>query len=198
MPKCTTTLEIGFGTQLNRRKRWLTTRKLCGKRKTGEFHIAELRRIFSFAVSQRSLFKYEIFILFAHTHRLWPSYASAHNNLGTLMSTASKAESHFKLAIRYSGEHVNAHYNLGQLYRKLNRTVEAARMFERCILLDSSFAPAYLELIKLRSGTVAGRLLREVIRMNPTEPDRLALYGFWLLDNRKKKRISSDFGLLSF
>lgn len=109
------------------------------------------------------------------------------------MSTASKAESHFKSAIRYSGEHVNAHYNLGQLYRKLNRTVEAARMFERCILLDSSFAPAYLELIKLRSGTVAGRLLREVIRMNPREPDRLSLYGFWLLDNRKE-HIYSHFG----
>lgn len=101
------------------------------------------------------------------------------------MSTATQAESHFKRAIRYSSEHVNAHYNLGQLYRKLNRTVEAARMFERCILLDSSFTPAYLELIKLRSGAVAGRLLREVIRMNPTEPDRLAMYGFWLLDNRK-------------
>lgn len=104
------------------------------------------------------------------------------------MSAASKAESHFKWAIRYSAEHVNAHYNLGQLYRKLNRTVEAAQMFERCILLDSSFAPAYIELIKLRNGTVAGRLLREVIRMSPQEPDRLAMYGFWLLDNRKCHR----------
>lgn len=113
------------------------------------------------------------------------------------MRTVSTAETHFIYAIRYSGEHVNAHYNLGQLYRKLARTDEAARMFERCIMLDPSFAPAYLELIKLRSGTIAGRLLREVIRMNPTEPNRLALYGFWLLDNRKM-HIKSRLGLKTY
>lgn len=50
-------------------------------------------------------------------NRLWPSYASAHNNLGTLMNAAESAEWHFQSAIRYSADHVNAHYNLGQLYR---------------------------------------------------------------------------------
>lgn len=54
-----------------------------------------------------------LFILY----RLWPTYASAHNNLGTLITNKGEAEKHFLLAIRYSGEHVNAHYNLGQLYR---------------------------------------------------------------------------------
>jgi protein O-mannosyl-transferase len=49
--------------------------------------------------------------------RLWPGYASAHNNLGTLMHPQSVAEHHFLEAIRYSNEHLNAHYNLGQLYR---------------------------------------------------------------------------------
>nr|CAD7199728.1 unnamed protein product [Timema douglasi] len=50
---------------------------------------------------------------------LWPTYASAHNNLGTLMTGTDEAESHFLAAIRYSPNHVNAHYNLGQVYRVL-------------------------------------------------------------------------------
>lgn len=49
--------------------------------------------------------------------RLWPSYASAHNNLGTLLSEAEHAEQHFMAAIRISPGHVNAHYNLGMVYR---------------------------------------------------------------------------------
>lgn len=49
--------------------------------------------------------------------RLWPSYASAHNNLGTLLSGAEDAEEHFMAAIRISPGHVNAHYNLGMVYR---------------------------------------------------------------------------------
>lgn len=58
-------------------------------------------------------------------------------------------------------------------------------MFERCIALESSFTPAYLELIKLRTGIMSGRLLREVVRLNPLDQDRLAQYGFWLLENGK-------------
>lgn len=49
--------------------------------------------------------------------RLWPSYASAHNNLGTLVQSATEAEAHFLAAIKYSPNHVNAHYNLGHVYR---------------------------------------------------------------------------------
>lgn len=60
-------------------------------------------------------------------------------------------------------------------------------MFERCITLESTFTPAYLELIKLRKGIVSGRLLREVVRLNPFDQDRLAQYGFWLLDNGKEE-----------
>ncbi|KAF3428233.1 hypothetical protein E2986_00926 [Frieseomelitta varia] len=47
---------------------------------------------------------------------LWPTYASAHNNLGTL-TVGDQAEQHFLAAIHAQPGHVNAHYNLGQLYR---------------------------------------------------------------------------------
>lgn len=56
-------------------------------------------------------------MIFIYFYRLWPSYASAHNNLGTLMKGSEQAEMHFRAAIRFSADHVNAHYNLGQLYR---------------------------------------------------------------------------------
>lgn len=49
--------------------------------------------------------------------RLWPTYASCHNNIGTLMTEFETAEYHFLEAIKYSSEHINAHYNLGQMYR---------------------------------------------------------------------------------
>ncbi|XP_068082908.1 protein O-mannosyl-transferase TMTC1 [Anabrus simplex] len=116
--------------------------------------------------------------------RLWPTYASAHNNLGTLMSATEEAESHFLSAIRYSPNHVNAHYNLGQVYRKVNRSDEAERMLERCIRLDTAYTPAYLLLTKLYSGrglqAEVGRLLRHVTRLQPTSADHLAEYADWL------------------
>ncbi|XP_068082907.1 protein O-mannosyl-transferase TMTC1 [Anabrus simplex] len=117
---------------------------------------------------------------------LWPTYASAHNNLGTLMSATEEAESHFLSAIRYSPNHVNAHYNLGQVYRKVNRSDEAERMLERCIRLDTAYTPAYLLLTKLYSGrglqAEVGRLLRHVTRLQPTSADHLAEYAAWLHD----------------
>ncbi|EEB14054.1 smile protein, putative [Pediculus humanus corporis] len=122
--------------------------------------------------------------------RLWPSYASAHNNLGTLMSRPKDAEQHFLAAIRYSPNHVNAYYNLGQVYRKVNKTAEGLRMLERCITIDNTYTPAYLLMAKLH--TIAGnkkkveQLLRHVIKMHPKNPDHLAEYAGWLYDQGLK------------
>lgn len=62
------------------------------------------------------------FYLAKHHYRralkLWPYYASAWNNLGTLIDDDYDVqESHFLTAIHFSDEHINAHFNLGQLYR---------------------------------------------------------------------------------
>ncbi|KAI4484938.1 hypothetical protein M0802_012934 [Mischocyttarus mexicanus] len=59
--------------------------------------------------------------------RLWPTYASAHNNLGTL-TVGDQAEQHFLAAIHAQPGHVNAHYNLGQLYRSVMVNVKRKRM----------------------------------------------------------------------
>ncbi|XP_015513359.1 protein O-mannosyl-transferase TMTC1 [Neodiprion lecontei] len=115
---------------------------------------------------------------------LWPTYASAHNNLGTL-TVGEEAEQHFLSAINAQPGHVNAHYNLGQLYRKTNRTDECIRMLQRCVSLDPAYTPAYLVLARLATGQTAGALLRHVVRLQPRSPDHLAEYAAWLNSNGK-------------
>lgn len=116
--------------------------------------------------------------------RLWPTYASAHNNLGTLITSEGEAEQHFLLAIKYSAEHVNAHYNLGQLYRKNNQSSKSELMLKRCIRLEPSFTPAYIELARLRGphDRDVGSLLRRVVELNPLDPNYSTIYAHWLLD----------------
>ncbi|XP_074034242.1 protein O-mannosyl-transferase TMTC1, partial [Leptinotarsa decemlineata] len=114
--------------------------------------------------------------------KLWPTYASAHNNLGILLSDASEAEGHFLAAIRYSEEHVNAHFNLGQLYRKNNKSSESEEMLMKCIRLDPKFTPAYVELTKLRGpdDQKINELLRNAIDVNPSDPYFGTNLGKWL------------------
>ncbi|OXU29367.1 hypothetical protein TSAR_006584 [Trichomalopsis sarcophagae] len=115
---------------------------------------------------------------------LWPTYASAHNNLGTL-TAGDQAEKHFLAAIQAQPGHVNAHYNLGQLYRKTNRTEECIRMLQKCVSLDPAYTPAYLVLARMTSGPTTGALLRHVVRLQPKSPDHLAEYASWLHQNGK-------------
>ncbi|KAF7282118.1 hypothetical protein GWI33_003233 [Rhynchophorus ferrugineus] len=114
--------------------------------------------------------------------KLWPTYASAHNNLGTILKNNHEAEKHFLAAIKYASNHVNAHFNLGQLYRKNNKTMESEKMLKKCIKLEPNFTPAYLELVRLRGPnhkSVAG-LLRTVVELNPHDSYYAAKFGEWL------------------
>ncbi|XP_011501545.1 PREDICTED: uncharacterized protein LOC105365148 [Ceratosolen solmsi marchali] len=115
---------------------------------------------------------------------LWPTYASAHNNLGTL-TAGDQAEKHFLAAIQAQPGHVNAHYNLGQLYRKTNRTDECIRMLQKCVTLDPAYTPAYLVLARMASGATTGSLLKHVVRLQPKSPDYVAEYATWLYQNGK-------------
>ncbi|XP_060535023.1 protein O-mannosyl-transferase TMTC1-like isoform X2 [Cylas formicarius] len=116
--------------------------------------------------------------------KLWPSYASAHNNLGTMLDNDAEAEWHFLAAIRASANHVNAHYNLGKLYRKSNRTYESEKMLRKCVQVDCKFTPAYLELAKLQTvpDWEVSHFLRKVIELNPSDPHYAALFGKWVLN----------------
>ncbi|KAK9874622.1 hypothetical protein WA026_005451, partial [Henosepilachna vigintioctopunctata] len=124
--------------------------------------------------------------------KLWPTYASAHNNLGTLVSNEQEAEEHFLAAIKYSADHLNAHYNLGQLYRKSNRTSKSEVMLKKCISIDPRFSQAYLELARLHEpGDMrVGKLLKQVMELNNRDPYYGTLYAHWLVQKGNTKAAS--------
>uniref|UniRef100_A0A8D8VDP2 dolichyl-phosphate-mannose--protein mannosyltransferase n=4 Tax=Cacopsylla melanoneura TaxID=428564 RepID=A0A8D8VDP2_9HEMI len=114
---------------------------------------------------------------------LWPQYASAHNNLGTLL-VFHEAEFHFKEAIRILPTHVNAHYNLGTIYSKMNRTREAISMAEKSIQLDRNYVPSYLLLAKLSDSVRRNQLLYYVTKL-VRGPTYLVFYADYLLINHR-------------
>ncbi|KAJ2938803.1 hypothetical protein O0L34_g18425 [Tuta absoluta] len=112
--------------------------------------------------------------------KLWPSYASAHNNLGTLVVATGRAEHHFLQALKYNRDHVNAHYNLAKLYRKKNRIPESLKMLERCISLEPRFVQAYLELLHLTPEQDKRWILDKLLQLEPGNWEHYQLYGTWL------------------
>ncbi|KAJ8724726.1 hypothetical protein PYW07_015684 [Mythimna separata] len=114
--------------------------------------------------------------------KLWPSYASAHNNLGTLVLASGRAEHHFLQALKYNRDHVNAHYNLAKLYRKKNRISESLKMLERCISLEPRFVQAYLELLLLKPEDEKRGVLDKLLELEPRNWEHYLLYGNWFKD----------------
>ncbi|XP_031763369.2 protein O-mannosyl-transferase TMTC1-like [Galleria mellonella] len=112
--------------------------------------------------------------------RLWPSYASAHNNIGTLVSGMDNAEHHFLQAIKYNRHHVNAHYNLGKLYKKSGQTIQAIKMLEKCIWLQPRFVQAHVELLALKPESEKKSILTKLVELEPNNWEHFVLYGDWL------------------
>ncbi|PZC80098.1 protein O-mannosyl-transferase TMTC1-like [Helicoverpa zea] len=112
--------------------------------------------------------------------RLWPTYASAHNNIGTLVSGMDNAEHHFLQAIKFNKYHVNAHYNLGKLYKKSGRTHQAVSMLEKCIWLQPRFVQAHVELLTLKTENEKQGILSRLVDLEPGNWEHYVLYGDWL------------------
>ncbi|XP_041973421.1 protein O-mannosyl-transferase TMTC1-like [Aricia agestis] len=110
--------------------------------------------------------------------RLWPSYASAHNNLGTLLP-AERAEHHFLQALTHNRDHVNARYNLAKLYRKKNRTEDSLRMLRRCITLEPGFVAAHLEILHVLPEGEKRETLDKLLQLEPGNWEHYLLYGDW-------------------
>lgn len=81
----------------------------------------------------------------------------------------------------------NAHFNLGQLYKRTNRTVLASQMLEKCIQMDPKFIPGYIELFKLKRGKDAEALLREMAEIAPKDQAILFMFGQWLMMHGKNE-----------
>ncbi|XP_037870947.1 protein O-mannosyl-transferase TMTC1 [Bombyx mori] len=115
--------------------------------------------------------------------RLWPTYASAHNNIGTLVSGLENAEQHFLQAIKFNKYHVNAHYNLGKLYKKSGRAYQATVMFEKCVWLQPRFIQAHIELLGLKPESEKHRILARLVELEPNNWEHFVLFGNWWRNN---------------
>ncbi|XP_053600294.1 protein O-mannosyl-transferase TMTC1-like [Plodia interpunctella] len=111
--------------------------------------------------------------------RLWPSYASAHNNMGTLVAGSDNAEQHFLHAIKFNKNHVNAHYNLGKLYKKSGRSHQAIAMLEKCIWLQPKFVQAHVELLSLKPERDKKMILTKLLELDPSNWEHFVLFGDW-------------------
>ncbi|KAL3276618.1 hypothetical protein HHI36_011990 [Cryptolaemus montrouzieri] len=67
---------------------------------------------------------------------------------------------------------------------KSNRTTKSERMLKKCISIEPSFTPAYLELARLRgpNDMGVGNLLKQVMKLNDGDPYYGTLYAHWLLN----------------
>ncbi|XP_055930176.1 protein O-mannosyl-transferase TMTC1-like [Argiope bruennichi] len=115
---------------------------------------------------------------------LWPNHASAHNNLGTLLSDTKEAEHHFKLALLINSHHPRALFNLASLYSKQGRKQVSQELLQRAIELDKEFIEAYSSLatIYAEAGKLdeAESLHLKALSMDPNNADSFNNYGTFL------------------
>ena len=76
---------------------------------------------------------------------LWPSHASSHNNLGTLLS-GEEAIQHFRSAIKFKPTHSRALFNLGNRLAGEERYSEAIEAYHSSLQLDNSSSDCWLSL----------------------------------------------------
>lgn len=115
---------------------------------------------------------------------LWPNHASAHNNLGTLLSERKEAENHFKKAIQINPFHSRAYYNLAITYSQLGKTEAALNLLRRALMLDPAFTEAYSSQAYLYSlkgeNKIAECIHRHIIKVEPENANYLNNYGSFL------------------
>ncbi|KAK8763592.1 hypothetical protein V5799_033799 [Amblyomma americanum] len=116
--------------------------------------------------------------------KLYPEHASAHNNLGTVLTSAEEAERHFRLALSINSNHPGAHFNLANIYSKQGQKELARTLLERAVELEPEFSEAYSSLAALAAelGHVgeAERLHRLALRTDDANADARNNYGTFL------------------
>ncbi|XP_022243209.1 transmembrane and TPR repeat-containing protein 1-like [Limulus polyphemus] len=115
---------------------------------------------------------------------LWPSHASAHNNLGTLLTDPIEAEYHFKAAISINPFHARAYFNLANLHSKQDKKEEAEAYLKQAIDIDPGFAEAYSALASLYADLGhmidAEKLHLVALSISPHNVDALNNYGVFI------------------
>ncbi|XP_076355794.1 protein O-mannosyl-transferase TMTC1-like isoform X1 [Tachypleus tridentatus] len=115
---------------------------------------------------------------------LWSDHASAHNNLGALLSDPVEAEHHFQAAISINPYHARAYFNLANLYSKQDKKGKAEICLKQAIDIDPKFAEAFSALASLYAslGHVieAERLHLVALSISPENVDALNNYGVFI------------------
>nr|XP_037288685.1 protein O-mannosyl-transferase TMTC1-like [Rhipicephalus microplus] len=122
---------------------------------------------------------------------LWPDHASAHNNLGTVLTSAEESEHHFRYALHVNPNHAGAHFNLANIYSKQGQKDVARALLERAVELDPDFCEAYSSLAALaadRGGLAeAERLHQMALGSDGRNADARNNYGTFLQSHGRTK-----------
>ena len=112
--------------------------------------------------------------------KLFPSYASAYNNLGTILQTKenlTEAKSCYLTALKINPHLAAAHNNLGSIWQLEGDLVKARKKFNQCLNIEPNYFLAWFNLagISLTEGERerAKQELNQALKFNPNYLDAL-------------------------
>ncbi|KAL3227623.1 hypothetical protein MRX96_048699, partial [Rhipicephalus microplus] len=128
---------------------------------------------------------------------LWPNHASAHNNLGTVLTSAEESEHHFRYALNVNANHPGAHFNLANIYSKQGQKDVARALLERAVELDPDFCEAYSSLAALMAEkgdlAEAERLHQMALRSDDRNADARNNYGTFLQSHGRAEEAMAQY-----
>ncbi|XP_075740375.1 protein O-mannosyl-transferase TMTC1-like [Rhipicephalus microplus] len=128
---------------------------------------------------------------------LWPNHASAHNNLGTVLTSAEESEQHFRYALNVNANHPGAHFNLANIYSKQGQKDVARALLERAVELDPDFCEAYSSLAALMAEkgdlAEAERLHQMALRSDDQNADARNNYGTFLQSHGRAEEAMAQY-----
>nr|XP_054920512.1 protein O-mannosyl-transferase TMTC1-like [Dermacentor andersoni] len=128
---------------------------------------------------------------------LWPEHASAHNNLGTVLTSTEESEHHFRYALRVNPNHPGAHFNLANIYSKQGQKEVARTLLERAVELEPDFCEAYSSLAALAAErgdlAEAERLHQMALTSDDRNADARNNYGTFLQSHGRAEEAMTQY-----
>ncbi|XP_037555691.1 protein O-mannosyl-transferase TMTC1-like [Dermacentor silvarum] len=128
---------------------------------------------------------------------LWPEHASAHNNLGTVLTSTEESEHHFRYALRVNPNHPGAHFNLANIYSKQGQKEVARTLLERAVELEPDFCEAYSSLAALAAEkgdlAEAERLHQMALSSDDRNADARNNYGTFLQSHGRAEEAMTQY-----
>ncbi|KAH8035825.1 hypothetical protein HPB51_008896 [Rhipicephalus microplus] len=128
---------------------------------------------------------------------LWPDHASAHNNLGTVLTSAEESEHHFRYALHVNPNHPGAHFNLANIYSKQGQKDVARALLKRAVELDPDFSEAYSSLAVLAANrgdlSEGEKLHKMALKSDDRNADARINYGTFLQSQGRAKEAMAQY-----